>query len=107
MCSVAGCPCPPRRREIAHDKGINLPDTHLNLSCLTAKDLADLDFVCRYADMVGFSFVQSGRDMQALMEVLDERNAGHLSIIAKIETKVAVKKLPDIISAPCPTIAWG
>jgi pyruvate kinase len=47
--------------------------------------------------MVGFSFVQSGRDMQALMRALEQRNAGHLSIIAKIETKAAVKNLPEII----------
>ena len=87
----------PGGAKLRDDKGINLPDTRLNLPCLTAKDLADLDFVCKYADMVGFSFVQSGRDMQALMRALEQRNAGHLSIIAKIETKAAVKNLPEII----------
>lgn len=87
----------PSGAKLRDDKGINLPDTHLNLPCLTAKDLADLDFVCKYADMVGYSFVQSGRDMQALMKALEQRNARHLSIIAKIETKVAVKNLPEII----------
>ena len=83
--------------KLRDDKGINLPDTYLDLPCLTDKDLDDLDFVCKYADMVGFSFVQSGCDMKALMKALAERDAKHLSIIAKIETKVAVKNLPEII----------
>ena len=34
------------------DKGINLPDSRLSLSALTAKDLADLPFVVAHADMV-------------------------------------------------------
>lgn len=88
--------------KLRDDKGINFPDIHLDLPCLTDKDLADLDFVCKYADMVGFSFVQSGRDMEVLMKALAERDAKHLSIIAKIETKVAVKNLPEIILTTLP-----
>lgn len=52
------------------DKGINFPDLHLDLPCLTEKDLEDLDFICRNADMVGYSFVQSAGDMRALMAAL-------------------------------------
>ena len=93
--------------KLRDDKGINFPDTHLDLPCLTEKDVADLDFVCKYADMVGFSFVQSARDMQTLMKALEERDAKHLSIIAKIETKVAVKNLPEIIFSAIPYYRLG
>ena len=79
------------------DKGINAPDTHIQLPCLTKKDLNDLDFICKYADMVGFSFVQSDNDMLQLIKELKKRNAEHLGIIAKIETKIAVNNLPSII----------
>ncbi len=89
------------------DKGINFPDIYLELPCLTDNDLTDLDFVCKYADMVGFSFVQSGRDMEVLMNALAERGANHLSIIAKIETKVAVKNLPEIILTTLPHHRMG
>ena len=41
------------------EKGLNFPDTDLGLCPLTAKDLKDLDFVCRHADMVGYSFVET------------------------------------------------
>jgi len=89
------------------DKGVNFPDIYLDLPCLTDNDLADLDFVCKYAEMVGFSFVQSGRDMDVLMKELAERGANHLSIIAKIETKVAVKNLPEIILTTLPQHRMG
>lgn len=87
----------PKGVRLRGDKGINLPDTHIQLPCLTAKDLEDLDFICRHADLVGFSFVQSGADMQTLMQALEQRNAGHLGIVAKIETRSAVKNLPEIL----------
>jgi pyruvate kinase len=34
------------------DKGINLPDTSLQLSAITPKDLVDLKFVAKHADIV-------------------------------------------------------
>jgi pyruvate kinase len=97
----------PNGVKLRHDKGINFPDTHLHLPCLTEKDLDDLDFICRHADMVGFSFVQSGEDMQALMAELKQRNASHLGIIAKIETRVAVKNLPAIMFSTLTTHRLG
>jgi pyruvate kinase len=57
----------------------------------------DLDVVCRHADMVGFSFVETVKDMDCLLSALDKRNAGHLSIVAKIETHRAVRKLPELL----------
>ena len=82
---------------IKSDKGINFPETQLELPALSEKDLIDLDFVCAHADLVGFSFVESLDDMQYLIEQLAQRNATDLPIIAKIETNLAVKNLPEII----------
>ena len=79
------------------DKGINFPDTELRLPPLTNKDLKDLDFICQHADLVSYSFVQSSDDITLLLEQLTLRNAAQLPIIAKIETKCAVKNLADII----------
>jgi len=80
-------------------KGMNFPDTELRVPALSEKDLADLDFVCANADMVGFSFVQTREDMVQLIEILHRRGASHLPVIAKIETKQAVKNLPELILA--------
>ncbi|MDO9046890.1 MAG: pyruvate kinase [Methylobacter sp.] len=82
---------------IQSDKGINFPEAEFNLPPLTQKDLADLDFVCVHADLVGFSFVETLADMEYLISELAKRNASKLPIIAKIETNRAVKNLPDII----------
>jgi pyruvate kinase len=82
---------------IKSDKGINFPEAELQLSCLTQKELTDLDFVCLHADLVGFSFVETLADMEQLMVELAKRKASKLPIIAKIETNRAVKNLPDII----------
>ncbi|MDP2903778.1 MAG: pyruvate kinase [Methylovulum sp.] len=82
---------------IQSDKGINFPDTDLCLSPLSEKDLIDLDFACTHADLIGFSFVETLADMDYLMSELAKRNATDIPIIAKIETNLAVKNLPDII----------
>jgi pyruvate kinase len=87
----------PQGVRLRADKGINCPTTRFNLPPLSDKDLADLDFVCRHADMVGFSFVESLSDMQALITALKKCGAGRLPIIAKIETARAVSNLPEIL----------
>ena len=79
------------------DKGLNFPDTELRLQALTDRDLEDLDFIVQHADMVGYSFVQSLADIDLLIEELQKRDARHLPIIAKIETRVAVEHLPEIL----------
>lgn len=82
---------------VQSDKGINFPDTELNLPPLSEKDLQDLDFACIHADLIGFSFVETLADMDVLMAEMAKRQANELPIIAKIETNRAVKNLPDII----------
>lgn len=87
----------PEGSRLRADKGINFPGADLGLSGLTAEDRASLDSVCRLADMVGFSFVETMDDMEQLIEELTRRQAGHLTIVAKIETRRAVMNLPDLI----------
>ena len=82
---------------ILSDKGINFPEAVLDLPPLTEKDLTDLDFVCANADLVGFSFVETLAGMEFLINELAKRNSSAMPIIAKIETNLAVKNLPEII----------
>ena len=87
----------PKGVRIRADKGINLPDTHLPLPALTARDLEDLDFVCRHADMVGLSFVRQLADIDELRRQLAARQRADLPIVIKVETATAVKNLPDLL----------
>ena len=87
----------PKGFGVRSDKGLNFPDTDLDLPALTAKDRSDLDFVCRHADIVGYSFVQTLADMETLIHELSLRGASGMPIVAKIETRRAVADLPEIL----------
>ncbi len=85
--------------KLAADKGINLPDSSLELAALTAKDLTDLEFVARHADIVGLSFVRRVSDIETLQKHLTRLDAGELGIVLKIENRIAFEHLPDLLLA--------
>ncbi|WP_424933943.1 pyruvate kinase [Amaricoccus macauensis] len=82
------------------EKGLNLPDTELGLSPLTAKDEGDLATVVECADMIGYSFVSRADDIDLLEEVLarHDRQGSPLGVVAKIELPEAVRNLPALIA---------
>jgi pyruvate kinase len=91
---------PPDGKKIRPNKGLNFPDTDLDVVPLTAKDRKDLDFVACHADMIGYSFVQSAEDVALLQEELAQRIAADQplpAVVLKIETRRAVRHLPQII----------
>src|SRR5262249_37074582 len=79
------------------EKGINLPDTELDVPALTSKDLEDLKFVVQYADMIGLSFVRTPEDVFSLQEHLARLGAKHVGVILKIETRKAFENLPQLL----------
>jgi pyruvate kinase len=81
------------------EKGINLPETELDLPALTAKDVDDLAFVAKHADMVALSFVQRPEDIAALLAEITRLNASRLGIVLKIETQTAFNRLPMLLLA--------
>jgi len=84
---------------LASDKGINLPDTALDLPALTAKDIEDLQVVAKHADLVGMSFAQSAADVRALHLRLAELGAPQVGLILKIETRRGFEHLPEMLLA--------
>lgn len=85
------------KAKLKSEKGINLPDTELNLPALTEKDLQDLEFVAQHGDMVAISFVQRSTDIEQLIGELEKLNAGELGIILKIENQKAFNQLPRLL----------
>jgi len=79
------------------DKGINLPESTLNLRGLTEKDKEDLKFIARYADVVNVSFVNSVEDVEDIKNALKEIEGTQLGVILKIETKQGYRNLPEIL----------
>lgn len=83
------------------EKGVNFPTVEIDLAALTDQDRADLDFVVRHADAVGFSFVQRPSDLDMLFAAMAERRGDTppLPVMLKIETPLAVRNLPRLLVA--------
>jgi pyruvate kinase len=79
---------------ISNRKGVNLPGTVLNLSPLTEKDRADLEFGLELGvDWVALSFVQRPEDVIEARGLIKDR-AG---VMAKIEKPAALSQIDGII----------
>ena len=78
-------------------KGINLPDTHLNLPSLTDRDIELLPFIVQHADIVGYSFVRNAKDVQKLYSELDKLGNKDIGVVFKIENKEAFENLSLIL----------
>ena len=79
------------------NRGVNLPDTDLNLAALSTKDLQDLEFAARHADMIGLSFTNGPADVDALHQHLHKLGRDDIGAILKIETKRGFANLPAIL----------
>lgn len=82
------------------EKGINFPTLHMGLSGLTTKDKIDLEFVAKHADIVNYSYINSEADVQELLEEMKRLHIkDKISIILKIETRLAFRNLIGILLA--------
>ncbi|MDO5677404.1 MAG: pyruvate kinase [Propionibacteriaceae bacterium] len=79
------------------EKGINLPDTHLDMPALTDEDIAALPFVVEHADMVNYSFVRDERDVADLLDRVKTLGRDDLAVVLKIETVEAFQNLPQML----------
>lgn len=80
------------------DKGINFPQSKLNLASLSESDKEILPFVLQNTDVINMSFVNKPGNIYELLEILKtdkmERNLG---LILKIETSAGFDNLSDIL----------
>ena len=79
------------------NRGVNLPDTALNLAALSTKDLQDIEFAARHADMIGLSFANSPDDVRALYQHLHKLGREDVGAVLKIETKRGFSNLPGML----------
>lgn len=81
---------------LSNRKGVNVPSATLDLSPLTAKDLADLDFALGLGvDWVALSFVQRASDVAEAQARID----GRAALMAKIEKPSAITDIEAILAA--------
>lgn len=78
-------------------KGINLPQTNLNLPPITETDVIDLEFGLENdVDFIAMSFVRKDDDIKFLRDLIAIKNK-YKPIIAKIERPEAVENIDSII----------
>ena len=97
----------PSGEKLGAEKGINLPETTIDIAALTADDLEALKFIVQHADLVGYSFVRTESDVRQLIDRLRELGGQHLGLILKIETRKGFDNLPKLILATMRTPSFG
>ncbi|MEO1092435.1 MAG: pyruvate kinase [Pseudomonadota bacterium] len=87
--------------KLKNDKGMNFPGSPLQLAALTEADHEALTVIRELADMVGYSFVQRASDVDLLLEAFARGEGVHErpALVAKIETELAFRNLPEIVVA--------
>lgn len=78
-------------------KGMNLPGVNISASCLTEKDIDDLNFgIEKGVDFIALSFVRRAADIVELKSRLKGKDS-EIQVIAKIEKGEAIADLNAII----------
>lgn len=84
--------------ELSNNKSINIPDLPIKLPPLTQNDIDDLIFgIQNGVDLVAASFIRTGDDVLSIRKVLNAHNGAHIKIISKIENRLGVDNIDDII----------
>ncbi len=80
--------------KISNRKGVNLPDTEIPVSAMTAKDRSDLDAALNEGvDWIAVSFVQRADDVAEVKKIA----RGRACVMAKIEKPQAITRLEEIM----------
>ncbi len=84
---------------LSSNKGVNFPNTVLNINVITPKDEKDLLWGAQNGvDFVAISFVQSAKDILQVKKLLTDFGSDS-QIIAKIEKFDAVENIDEILKA--------
>jgi len=97
----------PQGEKLAAEKGINLPETQIDIPALTDEDSAALPFIVEHADLIGCSFVRTETHVRQLLDRIEQLGGQRLGLVLKIETRKAFENLPNLILAAMRTPSLG
>lgn len=82
---------------LGHRKTVNIPNLTADIPSLTARDLDYLSIIKdEEVDFIGLSFVRNSKDLEILRNHI-EKSGSKAHIIAKIETRIALKNIDEIV----------
>lgn len=79
------------------EKGVNLPDTPLDVAAFTGDDRAALELMADRIDLVALSFIDDPEDVGRVHEALDGMGATRVGVVLKIERRSAFEALPELL----------
>ena len=83
---------------LSSKKGVNLPNTAISLPALTDKDMKDAVFALEQdVDWIALSFVRNPEDLRKLHDLIKQKSAYRVPVIAKIEKPEAVENIDALI----------
>lgn len=87
------------KHTVKDERGVNCPDTHLNMPYISEKDAADLIWGCEVAkvDYISASFIRNKKDIDDIRALLKKHGGEHIQIISKVENTEAIEKLDEVI----------
>jgi len=84
---------------IKNKRGINVPNTVLNMPFLSEKDKEDIIFACENDyDYIAASFTRRAEDILAIRQLLHEQDKAYIQVIAKIENQEGIDNVDEIIA---------
>ncbi|MDK2977793.1 MAG: pyruvate kinase [Bacteroidales bacterium] len=83
--------------EVKGRKGVNVPNVHFNLPCLSKRDKEFIRLAIEQdIEFIAHSFVRSKDDVLEIQKILDEHDS-QIKIIAKIENQQGVDNIEEIL----------
>ena len=83
---------------VKNNKRINLPGTKFSMPFLSEKDIEDIRYGAKKGvDFIAASFVNTPEDINHIKRILEEENASHIKVYAKIESQYAVDHFNEIL----------
>ncbi|HHU22616.1 MAG TPA: pyruvate kinase [Clostridiales bacterium] len=84
--------------KISTNKGINVPNVHLDMPFMSEKDKRDILFgIENDMDFIAASFVRGKEDVIELRSFLDENGGSDIKIISKIESTEGIECFDEIL----------
>jgi len=83
---------------IKNRRGVNVPNTQINMPFLSQKDIDDIIFGAKNdVDFIAASFVQTKENILEIKELLKKHNAEHIQVVAKIENQSGIDNIDEIL----------